>query len=129
VIDDAGRDVARGIVGSDVVVYLTPVLFGGYSYELKKAVDRSIPIISPYFRMVNGEVHHKPRYASYPNVAALGWGLVGLTDDEKASFATLVKRNAINMMARRTSVGFVESTDARGTNDLVARVLEEVCGP
>lgn len=100
VIADAGREVARSIVRSDLLVYLTPIQFGGYSYELKKAVDRSIPIISPFFRKVKGEVHHKKRYDRYPNVVAVGWG-ERLADGEDELFETVVERNAINMHAKR----------------------------
>jgi multimeric flavodoxin WrbA len=40
VIKDAGCDVARDVSHSDLVILLTPMSFGGYSSELKKAVDR-----------------------------------------------------------------------------------------
>ncbi|MEE8593253.1 MAG: NAD(P)H-dependent oxidoreductase [Candidatus Bipolaricaulota bacterium] len=115
VIDDAGREVSRNVVGSDLAVYLTPIQFGGYSYELKKALDRSICIISPFFRKVKGEVHHKKRYARYPNVAALGWSK-RLADYEDDIFENLVRRNAINMHAPKTAVSVLgpEDADARG---------------
>ena len=127
VIDDAGRDVARHIVGSDVVVYLTPIQFGGYSYELKKALDRSIPIISPFFRKVKGEVHHKKRYARYPNVAALGWSK-RLTEHEDDIFENLVQRNAINMHAPKTAVGVLGPEDADVMDRCIEWTLGEVTG-
>ncbi len=49
IIDDYAREVARAFINSDLVVYLTPVVFGGYSYQLKKVLDRMIPLISPFF--------------------------------------------------------------------------------
>jgi hypothetical protein len=100
VIADAGRDVARSIVQSDLLVYLTPIQFGGYSYELKKAVDRSIPTLSPLFYKVKGEVHHKKRYDRYPNLVAVGWS-ARPGDSEEEIFDTVVQRNAINMHARK----------------------------
>lgn len=126
VIDDAGREVAEQIVQSDLVVYLTPIQFGGYSHELKKAIDRSIPIISPYFRKVNGEVHHKRRYASYPNVAAFAWSDGSQGNEDRDVFETLVMRNAINMFASRTTVGFVDSDNPSLILEVVARDLEAV---
>jgi len=128
VIDDEGRDVAAQIVGSDLVVYVTPIQFGGYSYELKKVIDRSIPILSPYFRWVNGEVHHKKRYDTYPSVAAFAWSEGERDAEEREVFETLVKRNAINMMAPRTSVGFVDSEEPQALDELVARNLNRVVG-
>ncbi len=96
VIPDAGRDVARTVIQSDLAVFLTPVTFGGYSSTLKKAVDRLIPLVSPYFRRVGGEVHHRPRYRRHPRL--IGVGLLDRSDPEAETvFAQLVERNAINL--------------------------------
>ena len=46
---DAGREIAKAIVRSDVTVLFTPVTFGGYSPELKKIVDRFVQLASPFF--------------------------------------------------------------------------------
>jgi hypothetical protein len=99
-IDDTGRDVAANVIGSDLTIYLTPITFGGYSSELKKAVDRIICLISPFFKRIDGEVHHRPRYARYP--ALLGVGVLPAPHPEQEQiFATLVGRNAINLHAPR----------------------------
>jgi len=100
IIDDDGRDVARRVVQSDLAAFITPVTFGGYSSILKHAVDRLIPLILPYFRKVNGEVHHVPRYESYPSLLGVGLAEEGRPDAERI-FGTVVKRNAINMQAPR----------------------------
>jgi len=96
VIDDPGREIAKSVVQSDLVITVTPITFGGYSYELKKALDRLIPIISPFFKKIKGEIHHKPRYERYPNCISVG--ILSEMDEEKAeTFKNLVIRNAINM--------------------------------
>ena len=96
VINDAGRDVTKAFVQSDMTVFLTPVTFGGYSSELKKAVDRLIPAISPYFMKINGETHHRPRYERYPKLAVIG-ELRHPDLESEGIFKKLVERNAINM--------------------------------
>lgn len=97
-IDDAGRSVAASVIGSDLVIYLSPVTFGGYSSELKKAIDRSICLLSPFFTRVDGEVHHQRRYDRYP--ALLGVGILSERHAEQEQiFSTLISRNAINMHA------------------------------
>ena len=97
-IDDGARDVARAFIASDLVVFFTPVTFGGYSSELKKALDRIICLVSPFFDRFDGEVHHQPRYARYPRLLAVG--VLSRPDREsEAIFTTLVERNAINMHA------------------------------
>src|SRR5512136_545655 len=49
------RDIARDFIQSDLVVFLTPVTFGGYSAALKRQLDHCIPLISPRFTKVDGE--------------------------------------------------------------------------
>lgn len=95
VIDDAGRGIAKDVVHAHLVVNLTPITFGGYSYELKKVFDRLIPIISPFFMKLQGEVHHKPRYKSYPKLITIGI-LKEMDDDAVEVFKNLVARNSVN---------------------------------
>jgi multimeric flavodoxin WrbA len=97
VIKDAGYDLPNEVIHSDVVFLLTPITFGMYSSELKKALDRfPCPVLLPFFKKVDGEIHHAPRYAKYPILVAVG----SLPDEDKESeetFRTLVCRNAINL--------------------------------
>ena len=97
-IDDAGREVAASVIGSDLTIYLTPITFGGYSSELKKAVDRIICLISPFFTRIDGEVHHHARYARYPDLLGVGV-LPAPHPDQEQIFHTLIGRNAINLHA------------------------------
>jgi hypothetical protein len=97
-IDDVGRDIAQSVIQSDLAIYLTPITFGGYSSELKKAVDRIICLISPFFRRIDGEVHHRARYDRYPELLGVGV-LPAPHPAQEQLFHTLVGRNAINMHA------------------------------
>jgi hypothetical protein len=96
VIDDAGRGISANIVQNEILIFITPVTFGGYSSELKKALDRMISVIMPHFKRVNGEIHHKPRYDRYPNLLAFGF-LPNSNPDQERTFKTLMERNAINL--------------------------------
>ena len=101
VIEDAGREVARAVTESDGVILLTPLVFGGPSSELKKAIDRLIPIISPLFRRVRGEVHHRARYASYPSLMGIGvrTSRLGTSKQDADLFQRLIARNAVNFLS------------------------------
>ena len=95
VIDDYAQELARLFINSNLVIFLTPIVFGGYSYQLKKALDRMIPLVSPFFKKFEGEIHHKKRYKESP--AILGIGIMNKFNEKKAQiFETLVKRNCIN---------------------------------
>ncbi len=95
-IEDAARDVLRTYVGSDLVIYATPVTFGGYSSELKKLLDRLIPVLDPRFTKVGGEVHHRLRYRRYPRLIVLGT-LASPDPEAERLFADLAARNGLNI--------------------------------
>jgi len=98
VIKDFEENVVRDMVHSDLIIYLTPIMFGGYSSILKKALDRQIGRVLPYFTKINGEVHHSKRYEKQQSLLSIG--LLDKRDAEKEEiFKTLVARNAINMWA------------------------------
>ena len=65
--------IAAAVVTSDLMVYLTPVTFGGYSSMLKGMVDHLIQNVSPFFARLDGETHHRKRYKNNPDLLAVGW--------------------------------------------------------
>lgn len=96
-INDFGRSIPKLLVQSDVVILISPLVFGGYSAELKKALDRGVlPFIDPDLMKINDEVHHKQRYPQQFNLIGIG---ISEDDHEENSkiFKTLVQRNSINM--------------------------------
>ena len=122
VIDDYGRNVAEKVVRSDLLVYLTPVTFGGYSSELKKALDRmACPGLLPFLTKKGGEVHHPRRYETTPTLVALEVLPSRELESEKL-FETLVARNAVNMHTRPHS-GIVYSTD---TFDVIQKKVDSL---
>jgi len=98
VIKDYEEDTVRKMVHSDLIIYLTPIMFGGYSSILKKALDRQIGRVLPYFMKIDGEVHHPKRYEKQQSLLSIG--LLDKRDAEKEEvFKMVVARNAINMWA------------------------------
>ncbi|MFZ5910358.1 MAG: NAD(P)H-dependent oxidoreductase [Chloroflexota bacterium] len=112
-IDDDNREIAAAIVHSDLLVYLTPVTFGGYSSALKKAVDHQVQNILPFFAQVNGETHHAKRYKNYPNCLTIGW-LEAPNPQAEAVFKHLAWRNALNMYAKSAVSGVVLANQTDG---------------
>jgi hypothetical protein len=112
--DDAGRQIARAVIQSDSTVFYTPVTFGGYSPDLKKMMDRFIQLISPYFQMDHGEVHHPPRYAHRPRFMMVGVQRHP-NSREAHIFKTLAGRNAINFHPPSYATEVVVATDTADT--------------
>jgi multimeric flavodoxin WrbA len=107
---DVGREIAKAVIQSDLAVLFTPVTFGGYSPELKKMLDHFIQLISPFFRMDHGEVHHPPRYAHRPRLIVVGVQRHP-NPREAHIFKTLAGRNAINLLPPSYAVEVVLTTD------------------
>jgi hypothetical protein len=126
VIDDDGRDVARQIVHSGLLVLLTPIVFGGYSSTLKCALDRSIGILSPLFLKIRGELHHRRRYPRSADLLGIGWVAPG-GENEAAIFEQLVHRNALNLRAPRAAACLLHADrTASEWQDRICKGLSEV---
>lgn len=99
IIEDDGLEVAKSYIQSDLVVLVTPVFFGCYSYELKRAMERSIPLLSPFFKKIDGEYHHKKRYEKYPDLIVIGI-LEERDHESEAIIFEQVERNSINFFSQ-----------------------------
>jgi hypothetical protein len=111
VMKDDAPDITRSIVRSDLVVYLTPITFGGYSSLIKVQLDRSIGMMRPEFQDMAGETHHRPRYNRYPRI--LGLGVLAKPDKEmEDNFKFMIARNALNMFAREARTVIVHDSDS-----------------
>ena len=121
--NDDNRIIAEKIMQSDLVIYLTPVTFGGYSFALKRMVDHQIQNISPFFATIDGEIHHQPRYQSYPDVLTVGW-MDQPNAQSEAVFRQLVRRNAINMYASTSVTGLV--SHEANLDDQIRGWLDEI---
>jgi multimeric flavodoxin WrbA len=96
IIQDDEEAILGATAVSERIIWLTPITFGGYSPELKKALDRIIPILLPFFTKVRGETHHPLRYPRQRRLLAIGT-LKQEDADSEGVFRRLVGRNALNM--------------------------------
>lgn len=118
--------VAAAVARSDLTIYLTPVTFGGYSSQLKKVVDHLIFLILPFFKTVDGETHHVPRYRKRPNLLILGTMDRPDTENE-AIFTALAERNAINMSAPQWASGVIlGETESEAALEKIKDLLTQV---
>jgi multimeric flavodoxin WrbA len=126
VIDDPAREIAVKLAQCDLLVYLTPVVFGGYSYELKKALDRQICTLLPFMKKFNGELHHPQRYEKKHKITALGV-LVSADPLSEATFKTLLYRNSLNWQTTHQTTAIIYDTDnAETTKTKIDSMLMEL---
>ena len=126
IIKDYEESVVRAMVQSDLIIYLTPVVFGGYSSILKRALDRQIGRVLPYFVKIDGEVHHPKRYEKQQSLISVGFMEKSDTEMEDI-FKTLVARNAINMWAPyQRAIIYLKGQDLSEFSDTFNTALKEV---
>lgn len=126
-IADDEEPVLRAMASADVLIWITPVTFGGYAPALKKALDRFIPNILPFFVIRGGEVHHPPRYERRRSLLVLGTRPAPDAEAERI-FHSLVGRNALNLDSVRTLSIVVHDGEADGHKDRVSEFLAAAGG-
>lgn len=123
-IEDDEKLILKAMAGSDAQVWITPVTFGGYAPALKKALDRSIPNILPFFVKVHGEVHHPQRYENRRSFIAFGT-LAAPDAEAERIFHSLVQRNTLNLGSVMTeSRVLYEDAEGAGVAGLVEGLLQ-----
>ena len=108
VIDDESRAINHELIHADFVLWASPLVMGFPSHYLKTKIDRSIPLLHPYFEIVQGEVHHLSRYSQYPV-----YGLLLQKDDDDDSSqvqltADISARTALNS---KSYLAFADTID------------------
>lgn len=97
VINDMMDQINRNYMNSSVVIYLSPVIFGQFSANMKNTVDRWIPNILPFFeRRPDGSTMHPPRYNTYPRQIIIGYGQ-GLFEEDMQLFSDITKKHRRNV--------------------------------
>ena len=106
---DEDEILGRAILNADLTVFASPILMGFTSSLLRRASEKILPLLLPYFRMIDGEVRHELRYSSMPEFALLLQREED-TDDEDLEIITEI----YNQIARegRASLRFVWLTEA-----------------
>lgn len=95
VLKDETPQVMRAIAKSEIIILLTPIVFGGYSAQLKKAMDKMMLAGLPLYFAANGRLFHPSRYG---RKALLAIGMAaGHLNGEENNFRLLVERNAQNL--------------------------------
>lgn len=115
-IDDRCSDIPSYIAKCDEVILISPVWFGGYSESIKAVIDRFIPYVLPYFRIVGGEMHHQMRYKHDFKLTVLFYGKCD--SEEKQIAESLANANAINFGAKNCTVKFFD-----GLNELEGELI------
>jgi multimeric flavodoxin WrbA len=106
VIKDGYDNMGELMSKSSRLIIISQCLYGGYSPFVKNVIDKSISYLLPYFKIKNGETHHKRRYDNNIDLIVYFYGKI--TESEKETARKLIKANGINMYMK-TEVHFYTS--------------------
>lgn len=108
-INDRCNHIPSNMAKCDEVILISPILFGGYSENIKAVIDRSIPYVLPYLRIVGGEMHHKMRYKHGFKLTVLFYGQCD--SEERQIAVNLVRANSVNFGAKSYVVRFFDGIE------------------
>lgn len=116
-IKDDARAITAEMAKADRIVFFCPVVFGDFSPELKRVVERSISLLLPFMRVFHGEMHHNVRYGKTYHLCG-----VGILENEDltadASFRKRVQRLSLNF----NGLHYCAGTLARGNGQNTERL-------
>ncbi|HWP97329.1 MAG TPA: NAD(P)H-dependent oxidoreductase [Syntrophomonadaceae bacterium] len=97
IIKDMMVQVNRNFMNSNVVIYLSPVIFGQFSANIKNALDRWLPNMLPFFETrPDGSSMHPSRYDAYPQLIIIGYGNA-LSEEDAQLFIDITKKHRRNV--------------------------------
>ncbi len=120
---DEANEIAGMVRHADAVFIVGPTSFGGYPSEAKKALDRIINLLLPFFERRASQSHHPVRYQRLPSLFAALWHPQP-TAELGATLQRLVERNAINFISPRHGAVLLGPDASRWTRPLNALVAE-----
>jgi hypothetical protein len=122
---DDSESILRARAHCDLMALISPIRWGSYSPDLKAALERSIPVLLPFFEFHQGEIHHKMRYLGHPRFLAFGISPAPGNENE-AVFRRLVARNLLNFRSAQSAVKVLDQSRPEKHAGQVLAALEEI---
>jgi len=119
---DEEHDIVQAVHDADRLVLIDPVTFGGHGFLLKRAQDRMIGLINPFFEKRAALTHHGSRYDRPASFYALGW-LPRPDAEQSRTWSELADANALNMVAPRVGSVVVDDTTPESWPAAIAEML------
>lgn len=92
------------------LLIISRCVYGGYSPEVKRVLDRSISYVNPNFATHKGMMRHRRRYDTSFEITACFYG--DITPEERSTATALVHANAENFYAKAERVEFYADAQA-----------------
>ena len=95
VINDIGNNILQEIIQKDLIVLISPIIFGNVSFYLKNIVDRMFPLLLPFDELMkSGNTTRGNRYNHNITCIVIGFHL-NCSKEEEILFKTIFRYNKI----------------------------------
>jgi multimeric flavodoxin WrbA len=115
---DDGKILRQEIISSDLLIWASPLRMGYVSSLLKRSMDKSIPLLLPYFDPVNGELHHAGRYHHYPLTGLIYEREIDTDEADCALVENMFARTSLNFRSRLTFCADISKSIGEMTNTI-----------
>lgn len=124
---DQGNEISEKVIHSDLLVFFSPLTWGGYSSELKKAIERMLGLLHPYFIRIGDSYRHKKRYGKYPSVLGIAVAQGGKDEESEEIFKHLIERHSLNWHTPKQMAEVVHEQDEEEKfQDVFRKTLAEM---
>lgn len=110
VMKDGYENMGNILSQADTVTIISKCYYGGYSPFVKNVLERSISFLLPFFKMIDNETHHRPRYKKAFRLCVYFYGK-HITPSERDTAKNMVERNSINFNVSKHDVTFFKSIE------------------
>lgn len=110
VLKDGYENMGSTLSQADTVTIISKCYYGGYSPFVKNVLERSIPFLLPFFKMIDNETHHKPHYKRSFQLFVHFYGK-HITQSERDTAKNMIERNSINFNVSEHDVTFFKSIE------------------
>ncbi|MGL4361827.1 MAG: hypothetical protein ACRCSG_00850 [Cellulosilyticaceae bacterium] len=111
VLKDSLKEMGRNLASVDEYIIVSEVNYGVFTPGVKRVLDRSISYLLPFFRIIDKEIHHVPRYKQQFDFKIYIYNSKNISDLEKDVLEKYIAGMAINMNAKSTQVYYIESVE------------------
>ncbi|GEM_PF-5717158 len=125
--NDDGIEAVERYKESDVLILLTDIRYGGYSKNIKKVIDRLLPIGCDELQVKEGYMIHK---IVYNNKKVIVIGVLNeQSENQEMAFNLLIKANYINIdwKSYSSTILYKNQNEVELTRN-IRSVLKEVIG-
>lgn len=120
--------IVQAIHDADALVLLGPLTFGGHGFVMKRALDRMICLLEPFFSERASLTHHEVRYTQPAKFFAIGYA-DGPPAVEVQTFAQLAEANALNFLAPAWGSVVLDTAGPEAPDQSLAEVLASTRSP